>query len=104
MDTQIIVIALNLAVIPSCSFFVGLWIKRIEATLTKLQDTKASNDMVNQHVIQSGMFRAEMISTQQDAREEGAAFSEDIVKQFRTHGHIIDCPNCKATAGSVVLK
>ena len=104
MDTQYILIALNMAVIPSATWFVKSWIKGVEANLLKLNENKAEKKALEEHCKQSQVLKAELVAQIYDIGRVGADANHEVKENFRCHGHEVICTMCKATAGGVILR
>ncbi len=104
MDTQYILIALNMAVIPSAAWFIKSWIKGVEASLLKLNDNKADKRAMEEHCRQSATLKTELVAQIYDIGRIAAEAAAEAKDTFRKHGHEVLCSVCKATAGGVILR
>ena len=104
MDTQYILIALNMAVVPLAAWFVKSWIKGVEMSLLKLNDNKADKRMMEEHCRQSATLKLDLVAQIYDIGRVSTDASDEIKENFRSHGHEVICTLCKATAGGVILR
>lgn len=104
MDTQYVLIALNMAVIPSAAWFVKSWIKGVEASLLKLNDNKADKRAMEEHCRQSATLKSELVAQIYDIGRASEDADTEIKDNFRRHGHEVICSVCKASAGGVILR